>query len=358
MCLSSIINSYIRKGKKIYGCFVDFSKAYDSVRRDGLFYKLMKNKLSFKFISVIKSMYNDLNLSVKLTEGITPFFKSDVGVRQDCNLSLMLFNLFINDLVEYLQSDITEAVKLNQYSCNCLMYADDLLLVSESWEGLCQTMDKLGINYCVQLKLNISSKKTKIMIFGKNVKQTGFTRNIGNVTVESCQDYPYLGAIMTPTNSFIKCKTHLFKQANKAMWGFLKQVNTQNGGKTSTVVKLFYFLAVPVLLYNSEVWGSFMKSKSLHNLEKFKNNLFDESHKHEQLLNRMCKHTPGITKKSSNIAAKGELGIYHLNIEVCIRIVKFFFYLLKLIKEGNKLIYSAVMECYTLWKCGTTLVKN
>ena len=83
---------------------------------------------------------------------------------------------------------------------------------------------------------------------------------------------------MTPTNSSVKCKTYLFKQANKAMWRFLKQVNTQNGGKASTTVKLFYSLVVPVLLYNPEVWGSFMKSKCLHNLEKFKNNLFDESH--------------------------------------------------------------------------------
>ena len=72
----------------------------------------------------------------------------------------------------------------------------------------------------------------------------------------------------------------------------------------------------------------------------------------------MCKYTLGIPKKSSNIAAKGELGIYHLNIEVCIRIIKFFFPLLKLIKEGNKLIYSAVMECYILWKCGDNLSKE
>ena len=101
-----------------------------------------------------------------------------------------------------------------------------------------------------------------------------------------------------------------------------------------------------------------MKSKSLHNLEKFKNNLFDESHKHEQMLNRMWKYTLGIPKKSSNIAAKGELGIYHLNIEVCIRIAKFLFHRLKRIKEDNKLIYSAVMECYTLWKCGDNLSKE
>ena len=32
---------------------------------------------------------------------------------------------------------------------------------------------------------------------------------------------PYLGTIMTPSNSFAKCRVHLFKQANKAMWGFL-----------------------------------------------------------------------------------------------------------------------------------------
>ena len=101
-----------------------------------------------------------------------------------------------------------------------------------------------------------------------------------------------------------------------------------------------------------------MKSKSLHNPEKFKNNLFDESHKHEQLLNRMCKYTLGIPKKSRNIAAKGELGIYHLNIEVCVRIAKFFFHLLKRIKEDIKLIYSAVMECYTLWKCRDNLSKE
>ena len=115
---------------------------------------------------------------------------------------------------------------------------------------------------------------------------------------------------------------------------------------------------MPVLLYNSEIWGSFLKTKSLHNFTKFKDNLFDESHKHEQLLNRLCKYTPGIPKKSSNIAAKGELGIYYLNIEISVRIIKFFFHLINIIKGGNKLIYSAVMECCNLWKRGDDLSKE
>ena len=79
-------------------------------------------------------------------------------------------------------------------------------------------------------------------------------------------------------------------------------------------------------------------------------NLFDESHKHEQLSNRLCKYTLGIPKKSSNIAAKGELGIYHLNIEISVRIIKSLFDLINIIKEGNKLIYSVVMECLTTFR--------
>ena len=280
-----------------------------------------------------------------------------MGVRQGCNLSPMLFNLFINDLIEHLQGGMTEAVKINGYSCNCLMYADDLLLLSESWEGLCHSLDKLGY-YSAKWRLGISSKKTKIMVFGKYSKGAELNHNIGNVMVKSCQEYPYLGTIMTPSNSFAKCRVHLFKQANKAMWGFLKEVNTQNGGKASTIIKLFNSLVMPVLLYNSEIWGSFLKVKSLHNFTKFKDNLFDESHKHEQLLNRLCKYTLGIPKKSSNIAAKGELGIYHLNIEISVRIIKFFFHLMRIIEGGNKLIYSAVMECYNLWERGDNLSKQ
>ena len=115
----------------------------------------------------------------------------------------------------------------------------------------------------------------------------------------------------------------------------LKEVNTQNGGNASTIIKLFNSLVMPVLLCNSEIWGSFLKVKSFHNFTKFKDNLFDESHKHEQLLNRLCKYTLGIPKKSSNIAAKGELGIYHLNIEISVTIIKFFFHLMKIIEGGG-----------------------
>ena len=49
---------------------------------NGLLHKLIKNGLSYKFISFIKSMYEDIKMAVKLPGGLTPFFESLVGVRK------------------------------------------------------------------------------------------------------------------------------------------------------------------------------------------------------------------------------------------------------------------------------------
>ena len=82
--------------------FVDFSKAYDSVWRVGSLSKLILNGQSTKYIHLIKSMYEDLQLLARLSVGVTPFFGSLLGVRQGCNLSPLLFNLFVNDIFQEL----------------------------------------------------------------------------------------------------------------------------------------------------------------------------------------------------------------------------------------------------------------
>ena len=169
--LNTIINSYFSKGKKVYACFIDFSKAYDSVWRKGLLYKLILNGLSFQFISLIDSMYSELKAAVKLSNGITPFFNSAVGLRQGCNLSPLLFNIFVNDIFDIFYDLKCCPVKLNNKPITSLMYADDLLILSETEDGLKESLQRLG-KYAKQWKMKISAKKTKIMVFNKQGRKS------------------------------------------------------------------------------------------------------------------------------------------------------------------------------------------
>ena len=105
-------------------------------------------------------MYEDIKTAVKLPGRITPFFESPVGARQGCNLSPMIFNIYVNDLIEELQNDHCDPV-INNCSKSCLMHTDDLLVLSESWEGLIASLNKLG-TFSNKWKLTISEKRPKL----------------------------------------------------------------------------------------------------------------------------------------------------------------------------------------------------
>ena len=124
-------------------------------------------------------MYSSYNCSVKLEEGNTPFFKSQIGVKQGCNLSPTLFNLFINDLPDIFNRSCTP-VALNDTELSCLLYADDLVLLSESKAGLQNCLTKLD-SYTKKWKLNINFKKSKVMVFGTPTQNRLHALNINVV---------------------------------------------------------------------------------------------------------------------------------------------------------------------------------
>ena len=82
---------------------------------------------------------------------------------------------------------------------------------------------------------------------------------IGELTIESCSQYTYLGTVFTPNNNFKKAQSELYKNVCRAFFGYLKKVNIQAGAQISTIRKLFSTLVSPILLYNSEIWGGFKK---------------------------------------------------------------------------------------------------
>ena len=91
-------------------------------------------------------MYEKTKLSVHLPSGITEFFPSNVGLKQGCNMSPILFNLFVNDINEIFDR-FCHLVSLGNIKLSNLLYADALILISETKTGLQSCVDNLQA-YC------------------------------------------------------------------------------------------------------------------------------------------------------------------------------------------------------------------
>ena len=313
LTLKTIVKKYVTIGKKkLFACFVDFKKAYDSVLHEVLFYKVSKMGIGGKTLELIKDIYRKTKCAVKAKNSITSFFEYTKGVRQGCPLSPMLFNIYVNDLFESMNNNNDSDIFLgnNEYKINALMYADDLILLSESKEGLQKQIDKLE-NYCAKWRLQINSKKTKVMIFNRGNKMIKTTFHSKNAILENVKTFKYLGFSISANNcSFIPTVEDLSIKANRAVYALNNKIKLSRL-PTRLALKLFNSLISPILLYGSEVWGPFI-DQDLVSWDK---------NKIEQVHTQFIKRILGCNYKTSNITSRGEVGARPLLIEVIRRTI-------------------------------------
>ena len=143
-------------------------------------------------------MYDWSEAQVRVNSGVSERIRCNVGVKHGDVLSPILFNLFLNDLpTELCDLSFDEDTPiLNDTKIDCLLYADDLVIMSLTKEGLQCKLDHL-FQYCNKWKMSVNVKKTKIMVLGgrKNVN-VGESFRIGNEIVERVSSYKYLGVTL------------------------------------------------------------------------------------------------------------------------------------------------------------------
>ena len=82
------------------------------------------------YLRLLISIYNNLCSCVKLGKG----FRCNIGTRQGCKLSPILFNLFINEIIEELKRSGIQGIQISDDGSDILtiLYADDMANVSDT----------------------------------------------------------------------------------------------------------------------------------------------------------------------------------------------------------------------------------
>ena len=148
-----------RRRKGTYLAFLDVSKAYDTVWREGLWEKMRRYGVTQKFVRVCQGLYEEVEASVVLDGEQSRWFKVEKGLRQGCPLSPLLYSIYVMGMVEELE-DSGLGVKEEEVWCGALLYADDIVLLAESPDELQRMLDTVG-EYAEEWRFTFNAVKSK-----------------------------------------------------------------------------------------------------------------------------------------------------------------------------------------------------
>ena len=107
--------------------------------------------------------YTNTSCTIKVNNNLSLPIPFERGVKQGCLLLLTLFTIFINDLIDCLNNE-AKGMTFGLCQVNALLYADDLVLITDKPETLNNLLQALN-RWCTENNMDINPVKTKIIHF-------------------------------------------------------------------------------------------------------------------------------------------------------------------------------------------------
>ena len=261
--LCTILRNRNALGKSTFLCFIDYKKAFDSVNRNLLMFKLSKIGINGHMYNAITSLYSNPKARVILQENCTDYFNCPIGLKQGDCLSPTLFSIYINDLaIDIKESGIgikiesTDLAGISELMLiNILLYADDIVLLAENEEDL-QALLFIVQSWCIKWRLDVNLSKTNILhIRPKRRQQSKYVFLFNNRPVEYCKFYKYLGCYLDEHLDYNFTSEKQSDSAGNALSSIITKMIKLKGLPYTVYSMLYRTCISSISQYGSEVYG-------------------------------------------------------------------------------------------------------
>ena len=245
--LRTTVDYFNNRSSTVFTAFLDISKAFDRISHHGLFIKLMERKVPLCLLLILIHWHLNMTCRVKWGMVYSEEFPIPLGMKQGGILSPKFFSLYIDDLIKMLRKKGIGCHVLEMFVA-CILFADDMALMAPSRSAL-QKMITICTDYCDKFCLNFNAKKSKVMIFGKQVNSSAPVAIKGE-NIDVVSELKYLGTTLVSGDTFnftARYDVVNFFRSTNAITTALTEAHEH------TMLHLIYSNCVPILTYASSV---------------------------------------------------------------------------------------------------------
>ena len=222
-------------------------------------YVLHNNQIQVPIWNTIRKLNTNLKATIKTKDGQTETIKIKDSIRQGGVLSVILYALLMDEIAK-------EITKLNkgcyipgtQQKIGCLLWVDDVVLMSESEKELQEMLDithKIAKRYHIEF----GKEKSKAMQIGKGTTEMELT--LGNMKIEYTKSYKYLGETINNKLNMENQIQEITRKAEAAYQTILTIAGDKDLKKIKmeTIWKLLETCIKPIITYGAETWDTTKK---------------------------------------------------------------------------------------------------